>query len=108
MATKNLQYYLTLPGVVAKEVVNLEAAPFVQMYTRGVQEYEAENYVEAIAEFENSLESYMETEENCRNYCEGPLDQGWYPEFTSSVASKIQINLITHTIVNNKIIINSQ
>lgn len=87
MVLKNLQYYLNLPGVVAKEVVNLEVAPFVQMYIQGVQEYEAENYVEAIAEFESSLESYMESEENCRSYCEGPLDQGWYPEFTSSIAN---------------------
>lgn len=94
MALKNLQYYLELPDVIVKNVVNLEAAPFVQMYTRGVQEYETENYVEAIAEFENSLKSYMESEENCRSYCEGPLDQGWYPEFTSSIASKIKINLI--------------
>lgn len=94
MATKNLKYYLNLPNVIAKEVVNLEAAPFVQMYVRGVKAYEVENYVEAIAEFESSLESYMEFEENCRSYCEGPFDQGWYPEFTSSVASKIQVNLI--------------
>ncbi|XP_029678000.1 prolyl 3-hydroxylase 2-like [Formica exsecta] len=87
MAIKNLKYYLNLPGVIVKEVVNLEAAPFMQMYVRGVQAYEAEDYVKAIAEFETSLESYMEFEENCRSYCEGPFDQGWYPEFTSSVAN---------------------
>lgn len=96
MAIKNLKYYLNLPGVIVKEVVNLEAAPFMQMYVRGVQAYEAEDYVKAIAEFETSLESYMEFEENCRSYCEGPFDQGWYPEFTSSVASKIQVNLINN------------
>ncbi|XP_029178230.1 prolyl 3-hydroxylase 1-like [Nylanderia fulva] len=87
MATENLRYYLNLPNVIAEKVVNLEEAPFVQIYIRGVKAYENENYVEAVAEFESSLESYMEFEENCRNYCEGPFDQGWYPEFTSSIAN---------------------
>lgn len=85
---RNLEYYLTFPDVAEEKVVDLEAAPFVKMYVRGVQAYEDENYKEAVDEFENSLESYMESEEQCRIYCEGPFDQGWYPEFTSSVASK--------------------
>lgn len=89
MITKNLKYYLTLPGVATEKVVNLEAAPFVQRYIRGVRAYEDGNYDEAVVELESSLESYMESEEQCRIYCEGPFDQGWYPEFTSSVASKI-------------------
>ncbi|KAL6254200.1 hypothetical protein P5V15_014822 [Pogonomyrmex californicus] len=84
---KNLKYYLNLPGVAVEKVKNLEAAPFVQKYVRGVQAYEDENYAEAVIEFENSLESYMESEEQCRIYCEGPFDQGWHPEFTSSVAN---------------------
>lgn len=76
-----------------EKVVNLETAPFVRKYTRGVQAYEDENYAEAVAEFESSLESYMESEEECRIYCEGPFDQGWYPEFTSSIASKSQVDI---------------
>ncbi|XP_011151167.1 prolyl 3-hydroxylase 2 isoform X1 [Harpegnathos saltator] len=87
MTRRNLRYYLTLPGVVEEKIVNLEAAPFIQMYVRGVQAYEDENYKEAVGEFESSLGSYMESEEECRIYCEGPFDQGWYPEFTSSVAN---------------------
>ncbi|XP_014480867.1 PREDICTED: prolyl 3-hydroxylase 1-like isoform X2 [Dinoponera quadriceps] len=87
MSRRNLKHYLTLPGVVEEKVVNLEAAPFVQTYVRGVQAYEDENYKEAVGEFETSLESYIESEEECRIYCEGPFDQGWYPEFTSSVAN---------------------
>lgn len=75
--------------MIVEKVVNLEAAPFVQMYLRGVQAYEDENYREAVVEFESSLESYIESEEKCRIYCEGPFDQGWYPEFTSSISSKI-------------------
>lgn len=95
MTRRNLRYYLTLPDVVEEKVVNLEAAPFSQMYVRGVQAYEDENYKEAVGEFEASLESYIESEEECRIYCEGPFDQGWYPEFTSSVASE------THDLTRN-------
>lgn len=79
--------------------MNLEAAPFVQKYIRGVKAYEDEYYAKAVTEFESSLELYIESEEECRIYCEGPFNQGWYPEFTSSVASKIhKFDLIT----NNK------
>nr|XP_012234724.1 PREDICTED: prolyl 3-hydroxylase 2-like isoform X1 [Linepithema humile] len=87
MTKKNLRHYLSLPEVVVEKVVNLEVAPFVQMYLRGVRAYEDENYAEAVAEFESSLEFYMESEEECRIYCEGPFDQGWYPEFTSSISN---------------------
>lgn len=87
MTMKNLKYYLDLPDVAVEKVVNLEAAPFMQKYTRGVQEYENEYYAEAVVELESSLKSYMESEEQCRLYCEGPFDQGWYPEFTSSISN---------------------
>ncbi|XP_024880411.1 prolyl 3-hydroxylase 2-like isoform X2 [Temnothorax curvispinosus] len=87
MTRKNLKYYLSMPDVAAEKVMNLEAAPFVRKYFRGIQAYEDENYAEAVAEFESSLESYIESEEECRIYCEGPFDQGWYPEFTSSIAN---------------------
>ncbi|XP_028045555.1 prolyl 3-hydroxylase 2 isoform X2 [Monomorium pharaonis] len=87
MTMKNLKYYLNLSNVTVEKVVNLEEAPFVRKYIRGVKEYELENYEEAVIEFESSLQSYMKSEEECRIYCEGPFDQGWYPEFTSSIAN---------------------
>ncbi|RLU20866.1 hypothetical protein DMN91_007480 [Ooceraea biroi] len=87
MIEKSLKFYIDLPDVQLEKIVNLEAAPFVKMYVRGVSAYENEHYAEAVAEFESSLESYMESEEKCRIYCEGPFDQGWHPEFTSSVAN---------------------
>lgn len=88
MVTRSLRHYLTLPGMTQEKIMNAEAAPFIQMYIRGVQAYENENYAEAVGEFEYSLKTYMDSEESCRIYCEGPFDQGWYPEFTSSVTSK--------------------
>lgn len=84
---KSLMYYMDLPDVQVKKIINLEAAPFVKMYARGVSAYEDGYYAEAVDQFESSLESYMNSEEECRSYCEGPFDQGWHPEFTSSLAN---------------------
>lgn len=82
-----LKHYLTLPGVSEDEVINLESSPYLQMYFKGVTAYEDEDYKEAAGFFESSLRSYLGSEEECRFYCEGPFDQGWLPEFTSSVAN---------------------
>ncbi|XP_076177927.1 prolyl 3-hydroxylase 1 isoform X2 [Ptiloglossa arizonensis] len=84
---ETLQHYLTLPGVIAEKVVNLEAAPYVNIYLKAVAAYENENYANAVDHFETSLRSYLESEEECRFFCEGPFDQGWHPEFTSSIAN---------------------
>ncbi|XP_031839217.2 prolyl 3-hydroxylase 1 isoform X1 [Nomia melanderi] len=84
---KSLKYYLTLPGVTEKNVVNLEAWPYVSTYFKAVLAYEDENYAEAASFFESSLASYLQSEEECRFYCEGPFNQGWHPEFTSSIAN---------------------
>nr|XP_012151788.1 PREDICTED: prolyl 3-hydroxylase 1-like isoform X2 [Megachile rotundata] len=84
---ETLKKYLTLPGVQPEAVVNLETAPYVSIYFQGVSAYENEDYAQAAALFEASLSSYIQSEEECRFYCEGPFDQGWHPEFTSSVAN---------------------
>lgn len=36
---------------------------------------------------EDSLENYLQSEEECRANCEGPFDQGWFPDFIPSIAS---------------------
>ncbi|XP_043529191.1 prolyl 3-hydroxylase 1-like isoform X2 [Frieseomelitta varia] len=82
-----LKRYLTHPGVKLENVVNLELPTYVRIYFQGVSSYEDENYAEAVGLFEASLRLYLETEEECRFYCEGPFDQGWHPEFTSSIAN---------------------
>ncbi|XP_050584076.1 prolyl 3-hydroxylase 1-like isoform X1 [Bombus affinis] len=79
--------YLTLPGVEEEKVVNLETPTYVSVYFKGVSAYENGDYAEAAGLFETSLRSYLEAEEECRFYCEGPFDQGWHPEFTSSIAN---------------------
>ncbi|KAF7994187.1 hypothetical protein HCN44_011456 [Aphidius gifuensis] len=87
MSISNLRYYLTLPEVEEAKVKNLEIQKFVKYYMEGVKAYEDELYELAIENFEKSLIIYMDSENDCRIYCEGPFDQGWHPEFTSSVAN---------------------
>ncbi|XP_017889080.1 prolyl 3-hydroxylase 1-like isoform X2 [Ceratina calcarata] len=87
VSMETLKGYLTLPGVQKENVINLESPAYVSIYFKGVSAYEKENYAEAAGLFETSLRSYLDAEQECRFYCEGPFDQGWYPEFTSSVAN---------------------
>lgn len=91
MSIDNLRYYLSLPEVKETEVSNLEASEFIKFYVEGVKAYEEEYFEEAIENLEKSLRFYLKAEEDCRLYCEGPFDQGWHPEFTSSIASKLNI-----------------
>ena len=90
---ETLKHYLTMPDVEAEKIVNLESAPYVSIYFKGVSAYENEDYKEAAGLFESSLRSYLASEEECRFYCEGPFDQGWHPEFTSSVANHFAYSL---------------
>lgn len=87
VSLETLRRYLTLPGVQDENVVNLESPVYVSIYFKGVSAYENENYAEAADLFEASLRSYLDAEEECRLYCEAPFDQGWFPEFTSSIAN---------------------
>jgi hypothetical protein len=41
-----------------------------------------------VQNFEESLGAYLQTEDECRAQCEGPFDQGWYPDLIPSIASK--------------------
>ncbi|CAL7946478.1 unnamed protein product [Xylocopa violacea] len=86
-SVETLKAYLTLPGVQAENVVNLETPAYISIYFKGVSAYENEDFAEATGLFETSLKTYLAAEEECRSYCEGPFDQGWYPEFTSSIAN---------------------
>ncbi|KOC68177.1 Synaptonemal complex protein SC65 [Habropoda laboriosa] len=79
--------YLALPEVQADNVVNLESPAYVSVYFNAVSAYESEDYAGAVGLFESSLSLYLQGEDECRFYCEGPFDQGWHPEFTSSIAN---------------------
>lgn len=54
----------------------------------GTEAYYREEYKLAITNLEKSLREFFRAADECRADCEGPFDQGWLPDFTSSVASK--------------------
>ncbi|XP_059469001.1 prolyl 3-hydroxylase 1-like [Neocloeon triangulifer] len=84
---KNFDFYLSLPEVDRNDITNLEAKKFVSLYVHGVDAYDKKNFEAVIQYFEESLADYMQNEKECRAYCEGPFDQGWFPEFVPSISN---------------------
>jgi hypothetical protein len=66
----------------------LPSQNFVSLYVHGSDAYQHEDYKSVISYIEESLEDYLQGEEECRAYCEGSFDQGWFPDFVPSVASE--------------------
>lgn len=60
----------------------------MKLFNQGTEAYHDQKYSEVIKLFEASLKDLLNAEEDCRAYCEGPFDQGWLPDFVSSVASR--------------------
>ena len=60
----------------------------MKLFSQGTEAYHDQKYSEVIELFEASLKDLLNAEEDCRAYCEGPFDQGWLPDFVSSVASR--------------------
>lgn len=83
----NLEYYLTLPEVDAREITNFESEEFLPLYLHGMNAYNNEDWESVVAYMEESLQAYFASEQRCRVLCEGSFDQGWLPDFTSSVSN---------------------
>ena len=48
----------------------------------------SEDWPKAIQYFETAIQAFLKSLDRCRLSCEKPFDQGWFPDFVSSVASK--------------------
>ncbi|XP_049783374.1 prolyl 3-hydroxylase 1-like [Schistocerca cancellata] len=83
----NLKFYSTLPEVEMSEITNLEAAAFVPLYIHGLDAYNSEDYAMVTRYMEESLEEYLRADADCRAYCEGPFNHGWFPDFTSAISN---------------------
>ncbi len=59
----------------------------MSLYFQGTEAYYAEEYDTAISKLEASINEFIKANDECRADCEGPFDQGWLPDFTSSIAS---------------------
>lgn len=84
---ENLKFYSNLPEVDMHQVVNFEARNFVSLYIHGSDAYQREDYKSVISYIEESLEDYLRGDEECRAYCEGQFDQGWFPDFVPSISN---------------------
>lgn len=84
---ENLRYYINELKVDPTYVINLEAKPYVEFYIRGMETYGKKDFDRTTTYMELSVVEYLTSEEECRALCEGPFDQGWFPDFISSISS---------------------
>ncbi|GLG97441.1 Uncharacterized protein GBIM_04206 [Gryllus bimaculatus] len=83
----NLKFYSSLPEVNMNAIENLEIKAFVPLYIQGVEAYNKGDFASVINLLEQSLKKWLRAAEECRAYCESPFDQGWFPDFISSVSN---------------------
>ncbi|XP_066983028.1 prolyl 3-hydroxylase 1-like [Macrobrachium rosenbergii] len=83
----NLKYYLTEGDIKPETVVNRELKDYGKNYVLGNSAYNNNEYGKAVNLMEKSLMAYHKAEDDCRHLCEKPFDQGWFPDFISSIAN---------------------
>nr|XP_022901177.1 prolyl 3-hydroxylase 1-like [Onthophagus taurus] len=89
----NLKHYSKLPGVDVKDIVNFEAQMYVYLYVHGSDAHINKNWDDVIQNMEESITYYLYAEEECRASCEGPFNQGWFPDFIPSIANHFAYSL---------------
>lgn len=57
-------------------------------YILGVVAYNDNDYKATVNHMEKSLIAFYDAYEDCRTLCDNPFDQGWHPDFLSSIASE--------------------
>lgn len=83
----NLKYYLAEGEIKPESVVNRELKEYGKLYIQGNTAYNNNNYEETIHYMEESVDAYYNADDDCRRLCENPFDQGWFPDFVSSIAN---------------------
>lgn len=61
---------------------------FSTYYQDGVDKYEQKQWKESIELLEIAMDTWLQEHDKCRAFCESEFDQGWFPDFTASVASE--------------------
>ncbi|NWJ00487.1 P3H3 hydroxylase, partial [Crypturellus undulatus] len=72
---EDIEKYRRMSGVKADSFRDLEATPLWEAYEAGVQHYNADEYLEAVARLEESLGEALSALEECRTLCEGPWEE---------------------------------
>ncbi|KAK7067091.1 procollagen-proline 3-dioxygenase activity protein [Halocaridina rubra] len=89
----NLKFYLTKDDIPPESVVNRELKKYGRLYIQGNTAYNNNDYAGTINLMEESLREYYRADDDCRKLCEKPFDQGWFPDFISSVANHYTFTL---------------
>ncbi|NXO03612.1 P3H3 hydroxylase, partial [Rhinopomastus cyanomelas] len=71
---EDIEKYRRMSAVKADSFRDLEATPHWEAYEAGVQHYEADEYLQAVAKLEESLTEALSALEECRDLCEGPWE----------------------------------
>uniref|UniRef100_A0A8C0BS21 procollagen-proline 3-dioxygenase n=1 Tax=Buteo japonicus TaxID=224669 RepID=A0A8C0BS21_9AVES len=71
---EDIEKYRRMSGVKSDNFRDLEATPHWEAYEAGVQHYNADEYVQAVARLEESLTEALAALEECRALCEGPWE----------------------------------
>ncbi|NWX92320.1 P3H3 hydroxylase, partial [Nothoprocta pentlandii] len=72
---EDMEKYRRMSGVKADSFRDLEATPLWEAYEAGLQHYNADEYLQAVARLEESLREAMSAVEECRTLCEGPWEE---------------------------------
>ncbi|OXB60481.1 hypothetical protein ASZ78_000772 [Callipepla squamata] len=71
---EDIEKYRRMSGVKSDNFRDLEAAPHWEAYEAGVRHYNADEYLKAVDRLEESLREALSALEECRDLCEGPLE----------------------------------
>ncbi|KAM9390063.1 prolyl 3-hydroxylase 3 [Phaethornis superciliosus] len=71
---EDIEKYRRMSGVRSDNFQDLEATPHWEAYEAGVQHYNADEYLQAVARLEESLSESLSALEECRALCEGPWE----------------------------------
>ncbi|NXG77537.1 P3H3 hydroxylase, partial [Baryphthengus martii] len=71
---EDIEKYRRMSGVKSDNFQDLEAMPHWEAYEAGVQHYNEDEYLQAVARLEESLTEALSALEDCRALCEGPWE----------------------------------
>jgi len=83
----NLRQYTRDYGVPAHTLTSLELQEYAKLYIAGDKAHQAEEHENTTLHMEAALEAYWKSLQDCRAMCDEPFDQGWFPDFVSSIAN---------------------
>ncbi|NXY82517.1 P3H3 hydroxylase, partial [Alcedo cyanopectus] len=71
---EDIEKYRRMAGVKSDNFRDLEATPHWEAYEAGLQHYNEDEYLQAVARLEESLTEALAALEDCRALCEGPWE----------------------------------